>query len=204
MLDQVFSGVALFSQILTQAQDEARRHHERKIKELSIIADSQLRDHLAAELLMDKMLAPIEKAQHQIQDAAKHAQWVAELISYYYADHGLTEEESRIISQQFRLLAIELVDANSLANLKLVYRATTLFLDQIAQFKHQDRKYSISREVRHGILDRLNSCVGSYENFQRRTSLLTNSDITPPSPQPHLFSSREHNPSLLGSLKSSS
>ncbi|MDS3859392.1 hypothetical protein RIF25_01095 [Thermosynechococcaceae cyanobacterium BACA0444] len=166
---------------MTQAQDEARRHHEERMKELSIIADSKLRDQLASQLLMDKMLAPIEHAQHQIQDAAKHAQWMAEAISYYYHDHGLTEEQGLEISQQFRLLAVELVEANSLASLKVVYNAITLFLNQIGCFKHPDRNYSISREVRHGILDRLNSCIGNYENFRHRATLLANFNL--PSPQ---------------------
>jgi hypothetical protein len=177
MLEPIFSGVTLFSQILTQAQDEARRHHEQKIKELSIIADSKLRDRLAAELLLDKMLAPIEHAQHQIQNAAKHAQWMAEAVMYYYGDHGLTEEQGREISQQFRLLAIELVEANSLASLKVVYKAITLFLNQIAHYKHRDRKFSISQSVRHGILDPLNSCIGNYENFGHRTAFLAKFDL---------------------------
>ena len=177
MLEPIFSGVTLFSQLLTQAQDEARHQHEERMKEFSIIADSKLRDQLAAQLLMDEMLAPIEHAQHQIQDAAKHAQWMAEAVMYYYGDHGLTEEQGREISQQFRLLAIELVEANSLASLKVVYKAITLFLNQIAHFKHRDRNYSISREVRHGILDRLNSCIGNYENFRYRSTLLTHFNL---------------------------
>ena len=175
MLEQMFLGVNLFNNILDQLQEEARRKHEEKLQELSIIADSNLRDQLAAELLMDKVLTPIENAQFQIQDAAKHAQYMAETIGYHYADHGLTQEQASQVSTQFRFLALQLTEANSLYNLKLIYRAITLFLDQISVFKHRERKYSIEREVRQGILDRLNTCIANYENFQRRTVLFTSS-----------------------------
>ncbi len=95
MLETIFSEVSLFNKILDQLQEEDRRKHEQKLQELAIIADSNLRDQLAAELLMDKLLAPIEKAQFQIQEAANHAQWMAEAIGYYYADHGLTQKQAR-------------------------------------------------------------------------------------------------------------
>ena len=77
MLEQMFLGVNLFNKILDQLQEEARRKHEKKLQELSIIADSNLRDQLAAELLMDKVLTPVENAQFQIQDAAKHAHTIS-------------------------------------------------------------------------------------------------------------------------------
>ena len=175
MLEQMFLGVNLFNKILDQLQEEARRKHEKKLQELSIIADSNLRDQLAAELLMDKVLTPVENAQFQIQDAAKHAQYMAEIIGYHYTDHGLTQEQASQVSTQFRFLALQLTEANSLYNLKLIYRAITLFLDQISVFKHREREYSIEREVRQGILDRLNTCIANYENFQRRTVLFTSS-----------------------------
>ncbi|HEY9803520.1 MAG TPA: hypothetical protein V6D25_24455 [Leptolyngbyaceae cyanobacterium] len=173
MLEQVFLGVNVIEKILDQLQEEERRKHEQKLKELSIITDSKFRDQLAAELLMDKVLAPIEKAQFQIQDAAKHAQYMAEVIGYYYTDHGMNQEQASKLSSQFRLLAIQLTEVSSLHNLKLIYRAITLFLDQISVFKHRERKYSIEYEVREGILNRLNTCIANYENFQRRTDLFS-------------------------------
>jgi hypothetical protein len=177
MLDQMFLGLNLVEKILDQLQEEDRRKHEQKLQELSIIADSNIRDQFAAELLMDKILAPIEKAQFQIHDAAKHAQYMAEVIGYHYSDHGLTQEQASKISSQFRFLAVQLTAASSLYNLKLIYQAITLFLDQISVFKHRERKYSIEREVREGILDRLNTCIANYENFQRRTVLFSGSNL---------------------------
>jgi hypothetical protein len=176
MLDQVILGVNVIENILDKLQEEERRKHEQKLQELSIITDSKFRDQLAAELLMDKILAPIEKAQFQIQDAAKHCQYMAEVIGYYYADHGLTQEQASKISTQFRVLAIQLTEVSSLYNLKLIYRAITLFLDKISVFKHRERKYSIEHEVRHGILDRLNICIANYANFQRRTVVFSSSN----------------------------
>lgn len=171
MLEQVFFGVNLLNKILDQIQEEDRQKHQQRLQELAIIADSSLRDQLASELLIDKVLAPIESAQFQIHEAAKHAQYMAEVISYHYIDHGLTQEQARKLSSQFRFLALQLTDANSLYNLKLIYKAITLFVDEISVFKHRERKYSIESEVRHGILDRLSHCIANYENFQRRTAL---------------------------------
>lgn len=171
MLDAMLTGVSLVEKIFDQLQEEERRKHEQRLQELSIIADSNMRDQFAAELLLDRVLAPIEKAQFQIQDAAKHAQYMAESIGYHYLDHGLTQEQATKLSTQFRLLAIKLTESNSLQSLKLVYKATTLFLDQVSVFKHREQKYSIQREVRDGILNRLNACIANYENFQRRSGL---------------------------------
>jgi hypothetical protein len=175
MLEQIFLGVNLFNKIFDQLQEEDRRKHEQKLKELSIIADSSLRDRFAAELLMDKILAPVEHAQFQIQDAAKHAQYMAEVLGYHYADHGLTQEQASKVSTQFRFLAVQLTEASSLYDLKLIYRATTLFLNEISVFKHRERNYSIEGAVREGILDRLNTCIANYANFQRRTVLFASS-----------------------------
>ena len=177
MLGEMFSGVSLFSKFLDQLQEEDRRKHEQKLQELSIIADSKFRDQLAAELLVDKILAPIEKAPFKIQDAAKHAQYMAEVISYHYGDHGLTKKQASEICTQFRFLALQLTEANSLYDLKLIYKAATLFIAQISVFKNRERKYSIEREVREGILDRLNTCIANYENFQRRTGLFSSDQV---------------------------
>lgn len=176
MLEQMFLGVNIFSQILDQLQEEDRRKHEQRLQEFSIISNSSLREQLAAELLMDRILAPIETAQFQIHDTAKHAQYMAEVIGYYYADHGLTQEQARKISSQFRFLALQLTEASSLYNLKLIYKAITLFLDEISVFKHRERTYSIECEVRCGILDKLNNCIANHENFQRRTALFSGSN----------------------------
>ncbi len=35
------------------------------------------------------MLAPIEEAQHEIHNSAKHAQWLSEVIVYYHDDHKM-------------------------------------------------------------------------------------------------------------------
>lgn len=166
-----FTGVSLIDKILGQIQEDARREHELKLRELNIIADSSLRDQLAAQLLMDRFLAPIEQAQHSIQNAAKHAQYLAESINYYYRDHGMNKDDAKKTSSELRYLAIKITESNTLYDLKLIYRAITIFSDQISVFKHSDRKYSIERSIRHGILDPLNTCIASYENFQRRSEL---------------------------------
>jgi hypothetical protein len=171
MLEQMFLGMNLVEKILDQLQEADRRKHEQKLQEFSIIADSTFRDQLAAELLLDRILAPVEAAQVQIQNTAKHAQYMAEAIGYHYADHGLTQEQGSKLSSQFRFLSIQLTEADSLYSLKLIYRATTLFLDQISAFKHREKKYSIEQGVRHGILNPLNTCIATYANFQRRTAL---------------------------------
>jgi hypothetical protein len=152
--------------------EEDRRKHELQLQELAIIADSNLRDQLAVHLIVDRFLAPVEQAQFLIQDTAKHSQYLAEAIGYYYRDHGMTQEEAKTISKQFRVLAIKLTEGNSLHELKIIYKAVTNFLDEISRFKHREIKYSIEHEVRTGILDRLNCCIANHENFQRRIDLL--------------------------------
>jgi len=167
--------INLLDNIFNLLYEDDRRKHELKLQELAIIADSNLRDELAVQLLADKILAPVEQAQFLIQDTAKHAQFLAEAISYYYEDHGITKAEAKTISKQFRLLAIKLTEGNSLHELKIIYRAVTDFLDQISIFKHREIKYSISYQVRTGILDRLNGCIANHENFQRRMDLFSGS-----------------------------
>ena len=151
--------------------EEDRRKHELELQQLSIIADSNARDQLAIHLLADRILAPVEQAQFLIQDAAKHAQFLAESIGRYYSDHGMSQAEARIISKQFRTLAIKLTDGASLHDLKIIYKAITNFVDEISVFRHREVKYSIEYEVRTGILDRLNGCIANYTNFQRRMDL---------------------------------
>jgi hypothetical protein len=69
-------------------------------------------------------------------------------------------------------MAIKLTESNTLYDLKLVYRAITLFTDQISVFRHHDRKYAIERSIRKEILNPLNDCIATYKNFQRRSELL--------------------------------
>ena len=172
MLESAFIvGSNLLEKLLSQIYEEEARRQEQKIQELKIIADSSLRDQLAAQLLMDKFLAPVEKAQDCIQNAAKHAQYLAEIVGYYYVDHEMSREQAQEICSQFRLLAIKLTESNTLHDLKLVYRAITIFTDNISIFKHSNRHYSVERSVRQGILNPLNTCIASYENFQRRNEL---------------------------------
>lgn len=173
MLEPTFYvGVNFLDNVFNQIYEEEKRAHEQKMKELEIIADSSLRDQLAAQLVMDQFLAPIENAQNSIQNTAKHAQYLAEAIGYHYADHGMNLEQAREVSSQFRLLAIKLTESNTLYDLKIIYRAITIFTDNISRFKHQNRHYAIERSIRENILNPLNTCIASYENFQTRSELL--------------------------------
>ncbi|VEP16390.1 conserved hypothetical protein [Hyella patelloides LEGE 07179] len=123
-------------------------------------------------MLLDKFLYPVEKAQHDLQNAAKHAQYLAECINYYYRDHGLTKEQARDISQQFRFLAIKIAQIDSLSDLKLIYEATTFFTHRMSEFKHHDRKYAIENSIRKHILNKLGTCIAIENNFQRRLSFM--------------------------------
>lgn len=173
MLEPIlFVGTSFLENLFNQVYEEEKRKQEQQLRELEIIADSSLRDQLANQLLMDKLLAPIEKAQELVQNTAKHAQYLAEVIAYYHADHGMNLDQARSICSQFRLLAIKLTESNTLHELKLVYKVITIFTDEISIFRHHKRDYSIERSVRKGILEPLNTCIASYENFQRRSELL--------------------------------
>lgn len=162
----------LFEAIIYEVSAEQRRQHELKLKELSIIENSGLRDEFVAQLLLDRILAPSERAQHDIQNAAKHAQWLAEIVNYYFHDHGLTEEQGHELAAQFRQMAIAITQSESLHDLKQVYAAVSLFSDQISGFKHKERKYRLEHTMRHGILNRINTCIATEKNFQRRTALM--------------------------------
>lgn len=162
----------LLDKIIDEVSAEQRRQHELKIKELSIIESSNLRDAYVQQILLDKFLAPIEAAQHQIQNTAKHAQWMAEVLNYYFPDHGLNQEQAKELSTQLRLLAVKITYAESLYELKLIYTVATLFADTVSAFKHRDRNYSIEKAIRKGILDPLNTCIATEKNFQRRLDTL--------------------------------
>jgi hypothetical protein len=57
----------LLDSIIEELGAKDRREHERRIKELKIIESSSLRDEYVKQLLLDRLLAPIEKAHHDIQ-----------------------------------------------------------------------------------------------------------------------------------------
>jgi hypothetical protein len=160
----------LLEKLIDEAHAERRRRHEERMQEIAMIANSNLRDDYVQQLLLDKFLAPIEKAQHKLQDAAKHAQWLAEIMNYYHQDHGATQEQGKEISGQLRILATKITELNSLYDLKIIYKATTLFAHQLSTFKHHDRKYSLERSIRDGILNVLNTCIAVENNFQRRAA----------------------------------
>lgn len=163
-------GLGVFGRLVEKSAQKQKYKHEEKMKELEIISDSNLRDQYVYQILLDKFLAPIEKAQHAIQDTAKHAQYLAEILSRYYKDHNLSQEEANIICHELRDLAVQITNSESLYDLKIVYEAITAFVDLTSPFQHQDRKYSISREIRKNILNPLNTSIANYQNFQRRIS----------------------------------
>jgi hypothetical protein len=161
----------LLNSIIDELGAKDRRDHERQMKELQLIESSSLKDEYARQLLFDRLLSPVEKAQCEIQDAAKHAQWLATIIIFYHRDHGLTEEQAHELARQLRLLAIQITNVESLHDLKFVYAVVTIFNDKISVFKHKERKYRIEYNVREKILNRLNSCIATERNFIRRVKL---------------------------------
>jgi hypothetical protein len=173
MIDVFYPIPKLLDTILTEIYAENRRKHEERMAELQIISNSQLRDAYAQQLLLDRFLAPVENAQHSIQNAAKHAQYMAEVVNYYHHDHGCSQEQAAEISRQFRALAVKISQIDSLYDLKIIYQVVTVFTQQLSRFKHRERKYSWEREIRKGILDPLNTCIAIEKNFQRRVTLMT-------------------------------
>jgi hypothetical protein len=147
--------------------------------EINLIANSELRDCYVQQLLLDKFLAPIEHAQHKIQNAAKHSQYMAEAINYHYKDHNLTKEQAKDVCQQFRFLAMQIAKVDSLYDLKLIYQAATLFSHRMSEFKHREREYSIERAIRKNILDPLGTCIAVENNFQRRLSFMNQAKNMP-------------------------
>ncbi|MEB3163769.1 MAG: hypothetical protein VKK80_11115 [Prochlorothrix sp.] len=168
-------GLALgvLGKLVDAKAQKKQQKHQLRMKELEIISNSSQRDLYAKELLLDKLLGPIEDASHQIQNTAKHAQYLAEVIPYYYADHQLTQAQATILATELRALAKLITGAESLYDLKLIYEAASDFLDVIAEFRHKERKYCLNREIRRKILDPLNTCIGTTHNFQRRLELHT-------------------------------
>ena len=151
----------LLEKLIDEAHAKERRKHEHRMKELEMIANSSVRDDYVQQLLLDKFLAPVEKAQRQLQDAAKHAQWLAEMFNYYYRDHGATQEQGKEVSEQLRVLAIKITEANSLYDLKILYNAATAFTHRMSSFKHRKHKYCLELTVRYKILNVLNDCIAA-------------------------------------------
>lgn len=162
----------LFDKIIDELSARERRDHELKMQQLKLIESSSLKDEYARQLLLDRLLYPVEAAQHDIQNCAKHAQWLAQAVTYHYQDHGLAEEQAHELARQLRLIAIHITNIDSLHDLKQVYGAVTLFINEISIFKHRDYKYSIESSVRKGILEPLNTCIATERNFIRRMQFM--------------------------------
>lgn len=166
----------LLQTIIQETHAENQRRHEEKIRELQLIANSELRDKYVEQLLLDRFLSPVEDAQHKLQNTAKHSQYMAEVISYHYSDHNLSKQQAKEVSQQFRFLAMRITQIDSLYDLKVIYQAITIFTHRLADFQHRERKYSMEHEIRKNILDVLNSCIAVENNFQRKLSFLSKNE----------------------------
>jgi hypothetical protein len=162
----------LLDSIIEEMGAKDRREHERRMKELQIIENSNLKDEYVKQLLLDRILYPVEKAQHRIQKTAKHAQWLSEIVLFHYGDHGLTKEQAYELSRQLKLLAIQITHADSLHDLKFVYATITLFNNEISVFKHSKKEHSIHYNIREHILNTLNSCIATGNNFKIREELM--------------------------------
>lgn len=168
----VDSIAGLLEKIINEAGAERRRKHEERMKLIQLISDSKLRDAYAQQLLLNQFfLDASENAQQKIQNTAKHSQWLAEAIGRYYEDHGATQEQAKGISMGLRLLAVKISKLSGLDDLLVMYEVATLFTNELSQFRHRNRKYSIERSMRHGILEPLNDCIAIETNLRRRAAL---------------------------------
>lgn len=185
---QAFSAVSgssgMLGGIIGLLHQKKQQSHERKIMkfrkemmELQIIDNSNLRDQFVEQLLLDRFLAPIEKAQFKIQETAKQSQSLARLLGIYYKDHGIPKEKAPEICSEFRSLAIRLTKVESLEDLKILYEAITIFVQEISIYKHRENKYSIEYFVESKILHKLNDCIADYNNFQRRLEMYSSIDF---------------------------
>ena len=159
----------LLQTIIQETHTENQQRNQEKMAQIKLITDAKLRDSYIQQLLVDKFLIPIEQVQHEIQKAATHAQYMAEAVNYHYKDHHLTKEQGKEVSQQFRILAVQLSQVDSLYSLKITYKAVTIFAHCMANFQHKEKKYSIEREIRKHILERLGTCLERENNFQRQS-----------------------------------
>ena len=76
------------------------------------------------------------------------------------------------LSKQLKLLAIQITHADSLHDLKFVYAVITMFNNKVSVFKHSKREYSIHYNIRDHILNKLNSCIATGNNFKVREELM--------------------------------
>jgi acyl carrier protein len=164
----------LLDSVIQEIGAQDRREHERRMQQLHMIENSSLRDEYVKQLLIDRILCPVESAHHDIQNTAKHAQWLSEIILFHYRDHNLTEEQAYALSKELKLLAIQITQVDSLHDLKFVYAVITLFNDKIVKFRHHIQEYSIQYNIRHHILNKLNTCIATANNFRVREELMRN------------------------------
>jgi hypothetical protein len=125
-MNRAFQAVGLalgvFDRIVEKSARKQQYNHEHKMKELEMISHSNLRDQYVYEMLLDKFLAPIAEAQNSIPNTAKHAQYLAEVLGYYYRDHNLSQEEAKIICSELRTRAVKITQnlyMNSKSSMKL-------------------------------------------------------------------------------------
>lgn len=180
----VSSGGGMLSGIIGLLRQKKQQSHERKIMrfrkemmELQIVDNSNLRDQFVEQLLLDRFLAPIEKAQFKIQETAKKSQSFARVLGVYYRDHGIPKEKAQEICSEFRSLAVRLTKAESLEELKILYEAITIFAQEISIYRHRKTEYSIEYFLESKILHKLNDCIADYNNFQRRLEMYSSIDF---------------------------
>lgn len=162
-----FPIAGLLQSFIQEAHAKKQRKHEIRMAEIKLITDSRMRDRYVEQLILDKFLAPVEKAQHKIQDAAKYTQHLAESIRYDYKKYNLTIEEAQEIYQELKFLAIQITNIDSLYDMRIVYEAITNFCERIF-VTEKGREGSIERKLRKHILDKLNTCIAIEKNFQCR------------------------------------
>ncbi|NJK29713.1 MAG: hypothetical protein HC790_01355 [Acaryochloridaceae cyanobacterium CSU_3_4] len=160
----------LLDTYLHQISQKKKQKHEIRMKELEIIDSSEMKNVYAQQLILDKFLRPIEKANITLQNIAKAAQDLAESVCYYHGHHNATLDQAREIAHEARQLAIKLTNADSLDELKDLYEALTIFTHDMGRFRHLERKYSIEHHLRKNILDPLNTVIGETKNFQLRAA----------------------------------
>lgn len=131
----IYPLAGLLEKLMDEVGADKRRKHEERMKMITMIADSELRDAYVHQLLLNQFfLDSSENAQCRLQNAAKHSQWLAEMTNYYHHDHGATQEQGKEIATQLRLLAVKISTITSLDDLRVIYGATTLFTDQCQDF----------------------------------------------------------------------
>ena len=138
---------------------------------LEIISNSSERDNFARQLVLDYVLVPMEKAQHEIQKAAKHAQELSGKIVDHHKDHGMTLEDAQETERQLKLIAVRLSNVISINDLRVDYAAITEYRSQISVFRNKYENCRIEYSIRKGILDRLNDSMAVANNTQMRLDL---------------------------------